>query len=535
MEMNELEMPNVSVDALLNEVSYTDIAGYQPSEFALQFVEMIKLIHGGKPENKTPVVHYHMLDKFISEDDKDTINMCHRGFAKTTVKMYLIWFIALFAKLPKLGKVYYALYISDSMDNGVKKMKGRLEDTYNDSKWLQEMIPRDKLKLTVDVWDFTNVRGERFVVTGHGAQQKIRGTVMNSSRPRLALIDDIVSDEDARSDNIIEKINTTIDNAIEFALHPTKRKAIWSGTPFNSRDPLYTAIESGAYAVNLYPVCEKFPCSEEEFRGSWEDRFPYSAILKLYEKMKSKNNLEAFNQELMLRIMSEEDRLIETTDIQWYQRSKLMANKSNFNFYVTTDFATSEKKSADYSVISVWAVNKIGQWFWVDGVCKRQHMNKNIDDLFHLVHKYEPMSVGIEVSGQQGGFIQWVQGEMMERNIYFQLASENNSNQAGIRPTTQKFERFYRSVVPLFKNGMIFLPSDADDHPAIVEGTEELRLATRKGFKSKHDDWIDTLSMMTVMPIYRPSDSGGEYNLESENFEAYDTWGEYSDMGSYVV
>ena len=95
--------------------------------------------------------------------------------------------------------------------------------------------------------------------------------------------------------------------------------------------------------------------------------------------------------------MSEEDRLIQDGDIKWYYKKDLMKTRTNFNFYITTDFATSEKDSADFSFISVWAVNNKGYYFWVDGICKRQTMDKNINDLFNFVTKYHPQSVGIEI------------------------------------------------------------------------------------------------------------------------------------------
>lgn len=55
-------------------------------------------------------------------------------------------------------------------------------------------------------------------------------------------------------------------------------------------------------------------------------------------------------------------------------------------------------------------------------------MGANIDALFRLAQQYQPQQVGIEVSGQQAGFIDWIQDQMMERNIYFPLASQNNDN-----------------------------------------------------------------------------------------------------------
>ena len=470
----------------------------------------------------------------LDSKDKSYITEGYTVTHNTTVKMYLIWYIALFNELPDFGTVPYALYISDSMDNGVKKMRNRIEDTWNDSPFLQKMIPKEGMKITDPRWEFRNVSGKRFVVTGHGAQQKIRGTVENSSRPVLALLDDLISDEDARSDTAIRNIEATIYNAIEFALHPTRKKVIWSGTPFNARDPLYKAVESGAWAVNLYPVCEKFPCERSEFRGSWEDRFTYDSILKKYEKMKSSDKLDAFNQELMLRIMSEEDKVIEGSDIQWYSRKRLLANRGAFNFYITTDFAVSEKKSADFSVISVWAYNSKGDWFWVDGVCKQQLMDVSINDLFRLAQEYEPMSVGIEVTGQQGGFIQWIQSQMIDRGIFFNLASEGNSNNPGIRPRANKFDRFMK-IVPWFKAKKIYLPTECEDDAPMREAVNELGLVTRKGFKSKHDDFIDTISMLDSMQPWRPSGNSGTERADgSIELHSYDD-DDYGHNSSYIV
>lgn len=203
--------------------------------------------------------------------------------------------------------------------------------------------------------------------------------------------------------------------------------------------------------------------------------------------------------------MSDEDRLVEDADIVEYDnRSNVISNRNRYNFYITTDFATSERDSSDYSVISVWAYTNNGDWLWVDGICKRQLMDKNIDDLFRLISTYKPMSVGIEVTGQQGGFIQWIQQEMLSRNIFFNMASENNSNKPGIRPNTNKMQRF-NTVLPLFKQRKIWFPKELKDTPELQEMYDELRNASKTGFKSKHDDMVDTISMLSVMSPFKPS------------------------------
>lgn len=258
-------------------------------------------------------------------------------------------------------------------------------------------------------------------------------------------------------------------------------------------------------AVNVFPVCEQFPCEKNDFKGSWPDRFHYDYVKEQYDTAVKLGKVDTFNQELMLRIMSEEDRLIQDGDIGWYHIDSVLRNKAKFNFYITTDFATSKEQKSDYSVISVWAYNNVGDWLWVDGICKRQLMNKNIDDLFRLAQQYRPQSVGIEVTGQQGGFMPWIQNEMMDRNIYFSLASENNNNEPGMRPSTNKLVRF-NVVVPLFKARKIFFPIERKTEPTIVEAINELSLVSVSGFKSKHDDFCDTISMLPLMQAWKPSE-----------------------------
>ena len=505
-----IEEVTKTVVEYLNDISYETPVDYVPSTFALKFVNFIKLVNGEKgEEHKTPLVHYYMLDQVVNrEPGKNIANLCSRGLAKTTLLAeYLFLYLAVYGELDGFGKVPYALYVSDSIENGVKKMRLRLERRVENSKFLREFLNVNATKFTDIRWYFKNNAGNEFVVTGHGAKTGVRGTVELNTRPVLAVLDDLISDEDARSATVIASVEETVYKAIDFALHPSNKLIIWSGTPFNARDPLYKAVESGAWTVNVFPVCEQFPVPESEFRSAWPDRFTYDYVKNQYNQAMALGRIDTFNQELMLRIMSDEDRLIQDADIKWYARDVVMRNRQNFNFYITTDFATSEKTSADFSVISVWALNANGDWFWVDGICRRQLMDKNIDDLFRFVQDYHPQSVGIEISGQQGGFVQWIQSEMAHRNIWFNLASDKASGQPGIRPspTTNKLERF-NVIVPWLKAGHMYFPHEMKHTDPMREMQDELSLVAVSGFKSKKDDFCDTISMLGSMTVWKPSE-----------------------------
>jgi predicted phage terminase large subunit-like protein len=523
------------VEDYLNNTSYELDLSYVPSDFALEFVTFIKLVNGQQgEEHKTPLVHYRMLDT-LTEGGKRVINLCHRGIAKTTVMgEYLFLYIATYGEIPGFGRIDLALYVSDSIENGVKNMRKNLEFRWDNSDFLKQYVP--EIRFTDIRWEFKNADGKVFIVKGYGAKTGVRGAKEMGKRPQLAVLDDLISDEDARSTTVIAAVEDTVYKAVNYALHPTKNMIIWSGTPFNAKDPLYKAVESGAWAVNVFPVCEQYPCERSEFRGSWPDRFTFDYVKEQYDNAVKLGKVETFNQELMLRIMSEEDRMIQDGDIGWYKIDAVLRNKSKFNFYITTDFATSLKDKADFSVISVWAYNNVGDWLWVDGVCKRQLMDKNIDALFRLAQLYKPQSVGIEVTGQQGGFIQWIQGQMLDRNIYFPLASEGNDSKPGIRPNTNKMVRF-NTVVPLFKARKVFFPIERKQEDTMLEAMNELSLVSVSGFRSKHDDFLDTISMLSSLTPWKPSEEAPMVESgKGEGMWDIDTGDEPVDrMASYIV
>lgn len=528
--MNELVLEDdsgYSIEQLLSEVDYSEDDNYVPSEFAFHFVNFIKLVNDGEgEENLTPILHLKILDT-IATDPRDICNLIFRGSGKTTVLAeYLFLYVAVYGELPILGPVDLAIYVSDSIDNGIANMKKNLDHRFSNSEFLKKYIHAN---LTQTRWEFTAIDGRKFIVKGYGAATGVRGTKELGKRPQLAVLDDLMSDETAKSPALIASIRDTVEKAVEFALHPTRRRVLWSGTPFNSSDPLYVAVESGAYAVNVFPVCNAFPVPKEEFVGAWPDRFTFEAVKAAYEKALRKGNVAAFFQELMLQIRNEADQLVTDDMMVWYDLKTVLQNRSSFNFYITTDFATSAKQSADYSVIMVWAYTSNGDWLLVDGVCERQTMDKNIDDLFRLVSMYLPQSVGIEISGQQGAFLAWIREQMMIRNIYFNIAKEKGKEYFGIRPATNKFQRFHM-FVPQFQLGKIWFPRQLAKTKLLVETLLELSMASVSGFKSKHDDCLDGISQLQYINAWQPSEAVAalytESSAASNKVQGRDIWAE---------
>jgi phage terminase large subunit-like protein len=502
------------LDARLNRVDYnTFLADYRPSLFALEFVNFIKLVNGEEgEENESPIIHYDMLDQVIpptpDPDDPVAVFMflqnlyvSFRGSAKTTaLHEYMILYLATFGKIPNFGEVNVGIYISDTMDNGVKSMRTNLQFRWDNSDFLQEYVP--KAKFTDVRWEFENADKKKLCFRGFGASTGVRGFKEYGQRPTWGGFDDLMSDKNAESPTIQKDIKHIIYKAARQALHPKKRMQIWTGTPFNKSDPLYEAASSGAWNTRVYPICHKFPVPKAEFQGGWPDRFPYEFVKNEYDSLILSGEIASFNQELMLRITSDEDRLVQDSDLVWYNRDQVIKHKARYNFYITSDLTTSNTTKADYAVICVWAYSNNGDWLLVDGLCKRQKMDASMNALFRFVSVYRPLEVGIEINGQQQGFIQWMKGEMVNRNIFFNFAGKGSVE--GIRRSGRKIDNF-KLVVPLFSAKKIWLPNELKNDPLIIELLEEIRYATSEEFKSKHDDVADTISMLLDIEAFKPS------------------------------
>ena len=531
-----------TVDDYLNEVDFQLLnrnGGYIPTEFALKFMNFIKLVNGEKgEENKTPVMHLVMLDKLQTKDEK-IANLCARGTAKTTLFMeYFTMYLAVFGRLPNFGEVSGMLYISDSMDNGVKSARNSIEFRYNNSEFMQYWVP--EARFTENYLEFKNRSGHQLGIKMFGAKSGIRGTKIFNQRPVIAVMDDLVSDADSKSQTAMQAIKDTVYSGVQYALHPSRRKMILNGTPFNKGDIVYEAIESGAWKVNVWPICEQFPCKPEDFRGAWEDRFTYDYVKTQYESAVKEGNLKSFQQELMLRITSDESRLVQDADIGWTSRADILNNKQDYNFYITSDFSTSSKQTADYAVLSVWAYSKQAEWIWVDGIVERQSMTQTVNDLFRLCAEYQPQGVGVEISGQQQGFVDWLMMEMNNREQYFNLTQKDGK--PGIRPATDKLARF-NMVVPLFKAKKVKFVEEMRLSRVLGIFLEQISMVTKDGIKGK-DDCVDTVSMLQYMNPWIPSGSAAVTSGSQGKELPREVWGSMdadpgatddSNYGSYMA
>ena len=486
---------------------------YIPSEEALKFVNFLRAT--GNETNVSPEVHYKIADALFSPEkaDRRILIKCTRGLGKSTLSEYAVIYAATMGKWPGFGPVPFVVFLGASMEGNVKQFFKNVANKIERSELLRTYLTVKRQ--TDNELELVNKDGVEMVIVGRGMNTNFRGLRSKTGhRPTLILADDILDNDVATSDAIKKTIETNWYNSVLPALDPMKHKVILIGTPISDKDLLMQVETSGTYRVERYPLCDKFPCEREEYNSIWPDRFTYDYTTDMYKQYETAGKVQGFIQEYLLEVVDLSTLLVDEEDIQWFDPSLVVKNKDGYNYYVSTDFATSTKKSADYRAIAVWAINSNNDWMLIDGQCVRQTMQENLDDLFKYVQKWRPLSVGIESSGQQGGFLSILQEMMMQRNVWFTLARKAGSKEPGIRPTKDKMHSFVTGVQPKFKQGKIYLPKpeltkvlNPKLHVAVEELVGELSKFTLAGGVQAlaHDDFIDTLNQLAEMETFAPA------------------------------
>jgi len=296
-----------------------------------------------------------------------------------------------------------------------------------------------------------------------------------------------------------------------------KGKIIIVNTPFNKKDPVYAALEGGVWTPVCLPVCEKIylDMPKSEYRGSWEAMKSYEEIMEKYEDAYYGETIREFMQELMLRISSEEDKMIpeKLLETQWYKRVDILKNIQAYNLYMTTDFTTTGSKGSDLSGIAVWAVNHNQDCFMLDLCLRKQEMVQQYDEVFRFIDLYTPdnktFEVGVETDGQQKAHILALKDRMRQRSNYFTIARQKGSEPGseGIQSRLEGGNKHWRMrmALPLFQNRKIFFPEELRGLPEMNELMEEIRYTSYTRFSSKFDDGMDLISQLNIMEIIYPA------------------------------
>jgi len=560
MQKFDLDLALDSIDLSFN--------GYVPTEDSLEFFAIMRLVAGENFEFSTPLFHYWLVDLMFgnvtrehypySKEVRDTITInpkricivASRGIAKSTVvTAFYPVYCAIKGVTPDGVKSEFHLLVAASQQGGGRVMAKAVQSLCEDSVFCNNYF--EDMRFTETESEFIRkgtgkVKNRVFLARYIGIGGGIRGVRSNigSERPDHIIFDDVILNSDtAYSETIMNSLRTTIKADAINALRGGGRGKIFSvATPFHQLDPVIEMLTGGAYTPVAIPICENIyeGMPESEYKGAWESMHPYSAVIEQYESAVASNATREFNQERMLRIASEEDRMIRDDMIEWFKRKDMIKGIGSYNIYITTDFTTTSEAKSDFSALGVWAINSNRDYFLVDLCVKRQGIAEQYNELFRMVNFWsshgKAVEVGIEVDGQQKAHIFALKEMMVKRSEWFTFARQKGAKigSEGILSRStggNKHERF-RMMLPQFQNHKIHFPLELKDTPDMREALRQMKYTTYSGFGG-HDDFMDIVSQLGMIELIYPIVSPSAYSADSSKNR--ELWGEvngYDDNSS---
>ena len=555
-----------NVDEALDVIDLT-FNNYTPSEDALKFFTIIRMVMGEDPEFENSIMHYFLVDLIFnnikrdqypySKEINDRIRLnpakiaiiASRFSAKSTIiTAFMPIYCAITGHMPGFGKLMFWVGFGDSQQAGAKVQANTIRDICEDSAFCKEYF--EKMRFTDEECEFIRkgdgkVKSRAFMFKVKGAAGgSVRGIRYKTERPQIFSFDDAIKSEaDANSPIIMAKLRSMIYSDAGNALG-RKGKIIIVNTPFNKSDPVYNALESGVWTPVCIPVCEKIYLGmpKEEYIGSWEAMKTYEDIMEKYEDSYYGETLREFNQELMLRIADKGSRLIDVDNLPYVSRKNIVDNIDNYNIYVTTDYTASNSTNGDNSTTMEWAYDSSGNWFLLDLTVRKMGIEEQYGPVFDIARKYRAMygkqiTVGVELDGQQQINLLTMKKMMIEKQVNFNFARQIGApyESRGItrrKAGGDKHMQFMRAH-PLFQDGRIFFCEELLSKPKMsadgkykidfAELLDELTYLTYEAITSKYDDALDGISMLPLMEVVKPAVYVGNYSKPGE--KKHTMWG----------
>lgn len=198
---------------------------------------------------------------------------------------------------------------------------------------------------------------------------------------------------------------------------------------------------------------------------------------------------------------------MQTFKKEWIKHFVDFPKDEQLYVFCTIDPAISQEEGADYTGISVVAVDSHSNWYVQ--VAKRDRLTPTqiINLCFELNERYRPMQIGIESVAYQKALIYMINEEMRKRQKPIPIVEIKH-----IRKESKEMR--IRALVPRYEWGLIY-------HK---QGLYDLELELLQFPRSSHDDIIDSLAMIEEIVIYPEKKRNQNDRPNPANAQEYEKW-----------
>lgn len=268
-------------------------------------------------------------------------------------------------------------------------------------------------------------------VMGVGITGNIRGINFDDYRPDLIILDDIVTDENAATEDQREKIKDLVLGSLYNSLAPKTEepnaKLVMLQTPIDSRDismvvekdPQWRTESFGCWTKDT----ENLPIDQQE--SSWPERYPSDQLRKEKEGAVIANRLSKFAREMECKLVAAETLSFRPNWVKFYEQTPKL-----YQSVLVIDpvpppsdrqLANNRLANKDFEAQAVVA-RAGGEYYLLDYRLNRGHdPNWSAATMFELGSRYRISRVVLETIAAQR-YLKWfLQQEMVRKQFYFAI------------------------------------------------------------------------------------------------------------------
>lgn len=411
-----------------------------------------------------PDFHLEIYD-MITSGHKRVACAAPRGHAKSTIisLAYVLW-------CALTGRKKFIIIASDTYPQAkmfLETIKTELETN--------EVIKGLYGSQKTDKWTEADIElkmGCR--IMAKGAEMKFRGLKYGRFRPDLIVIDDLENDEMVESKERREKLERWFLGTLLPSLD-LDGQVVYIGTILHD-DALLMKV------LHKYPnwITKIYKAIQDDGTALWSEHLSIEKLNEIKEEHVAVGKLDIFMAEYMNDPLTDENREFKREFFKYYEKAP-----DDLKVAITVDPAISKKTHADYSVVFVQGVDKENRRYCLDYTRRRMNPYELSAEIFRLVEKWKPWTVGVEKVAYQEALIFILKDEMRKHNKFFKITEISTRSDKTMK---------IRGLLPMYAAGVMY-------HQARHTDLEEELLRFPKGI---HDDVIDAQAMQLEL-VRRPS------------------------------
>ena len=336
--------------------------------------------------------------------------------------------------------------------------------------------------------------GHKFRIIAKGSEQKLRGMLWNGSRPDLIVCDDLENDEIVMNKERREKFKRWVYGALipcrsQHGIFRIVGTILHMDSFLEKLMPIETDKMTHREGLKLYSTRKssqwksvKYAAHNSDFSLLlWPERRTASEFQMIRQDYYDRGLADVYSQEYLNIPIDESNTFFKKADFLPIRDED---KKKKLNFYISGDFAISEKERADYTVLIVGGMDEDGSLHIKNVIRERMDGLAIVETMIALQRVYEPIAWGIEDTQITKSIGPFLNRAMIESNVFLTVMP--------LKPHRADKQTRARSIQARMRAGAVKFDKSA-------EWYQELEDELMRFPRATHDDQVDSMAYLGLM------------------------------------